>query len=175
MRQVFTRLIRSLGHRDIFFVGDASLPWYRNRFEGYCKAMKEAGIKPSSQTLGLSDNPFFNGMKSIQMALEQKLPISAVLAGNDDIAHGVWEGLLKAGLDVPRDVSLIGFDDQHGMGRLQSLTSVRVEATEVGRQLAKMAIEKIRSRGARTPEIVLPTTLIKRETCRPLFSGNHNG
>ena len=137
--------------------------------------MKEAGLSPSAQTLGLSDNTFFNGLKSIEMALEQKHPFTAVLAGNDDIAHGVWEGLLKAGLDVPRDVSLIGFDDQHGLGRLQSLTSVRVEATEVGRQLAKMAIEKIRFKGRRIPEVLLPTTLVKRETCRPLFPVDQQG
>jgi DNA-binding LacI/PurR family transcriptional regulator len=170
-----THYLLALGHKDIFFIGDTSLPWYRSRYEGYCKAMKEAGIKPSAQTLGLSDNTFFNGVKSIQMALERKIPITAVLAGNDEIAHGVWEGLLKAGLDVPRDVSLIGFDDQHGMGRLQSLTSVRVDAPEVGRQLAKMAIEKIRSKAGHTPEVLLPTTLMKRETCRPLFQTSHKG
>lgn len=172
-----TRYLQALGHKNIFFIGDTGLPWYRNRYEGYCKAMQEAALRPSAQTLGLSDNTFFNGQKSIEMVLEQKLPITAVLAGNDDIAHGVWEGLLKAGLDVPRDVSLIGFDDQHGSGRLQSLTSVRVEATEVGRQLAKMAIEKIKSRAAHAPEVVLPTTLIKRETCRPVFpaaQGEHH-
>jgi DNA-binding LacI/PurR family transcriptional regulator len=168
-----TRYLLALGHKDIFFIGDTSLPWYRSRYEGYCKAMKEAGIKPAAQTLGLSDNTFFNGEKSIQMALERKLPITAVLAGNDDIAHGVWEGLLKAGLDVPRDVSLIGFDDQHGMGRLQSLTSVRIDAPEVGRQLAKMAIEKIKSKAAHVPEVLLSTTLMKRETCRPVYQAGH--
>ena len=164
-----TRYLLALGHKDILFVGETALPWYRNRYQGYSKAMTEAGLKPLAQTLGLSDNQFSNGMKSIQMALEQKRNVTAVLAGNDEIAHGVWEGLLKAGRDVPRDVSLIGFDDQHGMGRLESLTSVRVEATEVGRQLAKMAIEKIKSKGVRVPEVLLPTTLVKRETCRPLF------
>ena len=163
-----TRYLLALGHKDIFFIGDTALPWYRNRYDGYCKALKETGIKPSAQILGLSDDPFFNGFKSIQMALEQNLHITAVLAGNDDIAHGIWEGLTKAGLNVPRDVSLIGFDDQHGMGRLESLTGVRVEATEVGRQMAKMAIEKIRSK-ARLQQVLLPTTLIKRETCRALF------
>jgi LacI family transcriptional regulator len=70
-------------------------------------------------------------------------------------------------MDVPRDVSLIGFDDQHGMGRLQSLTSVRVECTELGRQLANMAIAKIKSKGRRSPELLLSTSLIKRDTCRP--------
>jgi DNA-binding LacI/PurR family transcriptional regulator len=164
-----TRYLISLGHRDIWFIGDTSQPWYRNRHEGYCKAMKEAGLEPLSQTLGLSDDRFLNGMNSIQMILEQDRRITAVLCGNDEVAHGAWESLQKAGLNVPHDVSLVGFDDQHGMARLQTLTSVRVEAAEVGRQLAKMAIAKIKSKGRRLPEILLPTSLVKRETCRPLL------
>jgi LacI family transcriptional regulator len=164
-----TRYLISLGHRDIWFIGETALPWYQNRHEGYCAAMKEAGLEPLAQTLGLSDDRFLNGMNSVQMILEQDRRITAVLAGNDEIAHGAWESLQKAGLDVPRDVSLVGFDDQHGMARLQSLTSVRVEATEVGRQLAKMAIAKIKSKGRRLPEVLLPTTLIKRDTCRPVL------
>jgi len=163
-----TRYLISLGHRDIWFIGETSLPWYRNRHEGYCKAMQEAGLEPLAQTMGLSDDRFLNGMSSIQMILEQHRPVTAVLAGNDEIAHGAWESLQKAGFDVPHDVSLIGFDDQHGMARLRSLTSVRVEATEVGRQLAKMAIAKIKSKGHRSPEVLLSTTLVKRDTCRPL-------
>lgn len=164
-----TRYLLSLGHRNIWFIGDTSLPWYGNRHEGYLKAMKDAGLPPLAQTLGLSDDRFLNGMNSIQMILEQNQPITAVLAGNDEVAHGVWESLQKAGLDVPHDVSLIGFDDQHGMARLQSLTSVRVDAIEVGRQLAKMAIAKIKAKGSRVPEVLLPTTLVKRDTCRPLL------
>jgi DNA-binding LacI/PurR family transcriptional regulator len=164
-----TRYLISLGHKDIWFIGDTSLPWYKNRYEGYCKAMKEAGLEILSQTLGLSDDRFLNGLNSIQMILEQDRRVTAVLAGNDEVAHGVWEGLQKAHITVPQDVSLIGFDDQHGMARLQSLTSVRVEAIEIGRQLAKMAIAKIKSKGRRLPEVLLSTTLVKRETCRPLM------
>jgi DNA-binding LacI/PurR family transcriptional regulator len=163
-----TRYLISLGHRDIWFIGDTSLPWYRNRHEGYSKGMKEARLEPLAQTLGLSDDRFLNGVNSIQMILEQRRPITAVLAGNDEVAHGVWESLQKSGLNVPHDVSLIGFDDQHGMARLQSLTSVRVEGTEIGRQLAKMAIAKIKGKGRRIPEVLLSTTLMKRDTCRPL-------
>jgi DNA-binding LacI/PurR family transcriptional regulator len=163
-----TRYLIHLGHRNIWFIGETSLPWYHNRHQGYCKAMQEAGLEPLAQTMGLSDDPFLNGLNSIQMLRELDRPMTAVLAGNDEIAHGVWEGLLKAGLDVPRDISLVGFDD-HGQGRLQGLTSVRVEAAEVGRQLAKMAINKIKFKSRRSPEVVLPTMLVKRETCRPLL------
>ncbi|MGC2768816.1 MAG: substrate-binding domain-containing protein, partial [Candidatus Acidiferrum sp.] len=164
-----TRYLISLGHRDIWFIGDTSLPWYRNRHEGYCKAMKDAGLEPLSQTLGLSDDRFLNGVNSVQMILEQHRRMTAVLAGNDEVADGVWERLQKAHMNVPHDVSLIGFDDQHGMARLQSLTSVRVDAIEIGRQLAKMAVAKIKSKGRRLPEVLLSTNLVKRETCRPLL------
>ena len=164
-----TRYLISLGHRDVWFIGDTNLPWYKNRYEGYSRAMREAKLEPLAQTLSLSDDSFLNGMSSVQVLLEQSRRITAVLAGNDEIAYGAWEALHKAGLDVPRDVSLVGFDDQHGMARLQSLTSVRVEATEVGRQLAKMAIAKIKSKGQRVPEVLLPTKLVKRDTCRPLL------
>jgi DNA-binding LacI/PurR family transcriptional regulator len=164
-----TRYLADLGHRAIWFIGDTSLPWFLNRYEGYCKAMKERGLEPCAQVIGLSDDRFVNGLGSVSMILDRGKSITAVLAGNDEIAHGVWEGLLKAGLDVPRDVSLVGFDDQHGMGRLQSLTSVRVDAREVGRQLAKMAILKIKSKARHIPEVLVPTTLMKRETCRPLL------
>lgn len=164
-----TRYLISLGHRDIWFIGDTTVPWFRNRYEGYSAAMKETGLEPLAQNLPLADDRFINGMNSVELLLKQDRRITAVLAGNDEIAHGVWEGLLKAGKEVPGDVSLIGFDDLGTVGRLQSLTSVRVEATEIGRRMARMAIEKILSKGRRMPEILLPTVLVRRETCRPVL------
>ena len=95
--------------------------------------------------------------------------MSAILAGTDDVAHGVLEGLGLHGLEVPRDISLIGFDGLQEPARVSALTSVRVEASDIGRQLAKMAIAKTKARGQRLPEVLLPTVLVKRETCRPLL------
>jgi LacI family transcriptional regulator len=86
------------------------------------------------------------------------------------VAYGAWEALRLQDLEVPRDISLIGFDDQHAQSRVPALSSVRVEAAEVGRQLARMAIAKIGLRGQRLPEVALPTQLMKRETCRPLLT-----
>jgi DNA-binding LacI/PurR family transcriptional regulator len=165
-----TRYLVQLGHKEIWYVGDTSLPWYRTRHEGYATAMAEAGLKARAQTLGLSDERFKNGFNSAGIILEQKAPVTAIFAGTDDVAYGAWEGLRLHGLEVPRDISLIGFDDQSAQMRMPLLTSVRVEAEEVGRQLAKMAIAKIQSKGLCSPEVVVPTRLIKRETCRPLFT-----
>lgn len=164
-----TRYLIQLGHKHIWYIGDTSVPWYRRRHEGYTKAMIDAGRQPRAQTLGLSDDRFLNGLNSARTILEQKAPVTAILAGADDVAYGAWEALRLQGLEVPRDVSLVGFDDQHAQARVPALTSVRVEAAEVGRQLAKMAITKIRLKGQRSPEVALPTKLIKRETCRALL------
>jgi DNA-binding LacI/PurR family transcriptional regulator len=165
-----TRYLIQLGHKHIWYIGDTSLPWYRTRHEAYVREMEKAGLQPMAQTLGLSDDLFMNGLKSVQALLDHKAPVTAIFAGTDDVAFGAWEGLRQHGLEVPGDVSLVGFDDQQSSPGLPSLTSVRVETEEVGRQLAKMAISKIASAEQFIPEVLLPTKLMKRESCRPLLN-----
>lgn len=164
-----TRYLVQLGHKHIWYIGDTSLPWYRVRHDAYVQEMEKASLKPRAQTLSLSDDRFMNGLKSVQTLLDQKAPLTAIFAGTDDVAFGAWEALRRRGLDVPRDVSLIGFDDQQGSLRVPSLTSVRVDTAEVGRQLAKMAIAKVSAPERTMPEVLLATKLMKRETCRPVL------
>jgi len=165
-----TRYLIHLGHKHIWYIGDTTMPWYQRRCAAYEKAMNEAGLKPRAQTVALSDDRFMNGFSSVQMILDQKSPMTAIFAGTDDVAYGALEALRGHGQEVPRDVSLVGFDDQYGSQRVPALTSVRVEAEEVGRELAKMAISKITNKGHRSLELLVPTKLIRRETCRPLLA-----
>jgi DNA-binding LacI/PurR family transcriptional regulator len=165
-----TRYLIQLGHKHIWYIGETSLPWYRARYHAYVREMEKAGLQPAAQTLALSDDRFMNGVKSVQAILDHNAPVTAIFAGTDDVAFGAWETLQRHGLEVPRDVSLVGFDDQQPPMRVPSLTSVRVDTEELGRQLAKMAIAKIGSNGRAIPEVLIPTTLMKRETCRPLFN-----
>jgi len=104
----------------------------------------------------------------MSLILQQALPVTAVFGGTDGIAYGAAEALRNHGLCVPADVSLIGFDDQPGLYKPLELTTIRVEAEEIGRQLARMAITKIRQKGKVLPEVVTPTALVKRGTCLPL-------
>jgi len=162
-----TRYLIQLGHEHIWYIGDTSLPWYRTRYEAFVQAMKEAGLQPRAQTLALSDDRVLNGLDSVQLLLERKAPVTAIFAGTDEVAYGAWEGIRRHGMRVPRDISLVGFDDQQGLPYMPSLTSVHVDTEEVGRQLAKMAIAKIESKGLSLHEVLIPTRLVKRETCRP--------
>jgi len=165
-----TRYLIQLGHRQICYIGDTSMPWYQARYQAYLKEIERAGLQPIAQTLGLSDNRFTNGLKSVQEILDQKVPVTAIFAGTDDVAFGAWEALRRHGVQVPRDISLIGFDDQHTQLVFPALTTVRVDTEEVGRQLAKMAITRLTSNGRPMPEVLIPTKLMKRETCRPLLN-----
>jgi len=96
----------------------------------------------------------------MKLILEKKLPVTAVLT-NDDAALGASDALTAAGLHVPEHVSVIGFGDNENVQvTVPPMTTVRIDRLEIGRQLAKMAINRIKSPGKKFPEEVLPTTLI---------------
>jgi LacI family transcriptional regulator, galactose operon repressor len=164
-----TKYLIQLGHRHIWYFADCSLSWYRVRYDGYAQAMRESGLEPRGQTVALSENYYANGYACMEVLLESGDPVTAVFAGYDDIAYGAWDALQKRGLTVPGDVSLVGFhDEDQAQFKVPALTTVRVDKFALGRQLAKMAIDKLKFSGKRLPEITLPTTLIKRGTTRPL-------
>lgn len=165
------RYLIELGHRKIYFVGDTSLPWCDHRHRAYVKAMEEAGLEPHGMTSGLADDHFMQGLNGVSYLLDHGHEVTAILAGNDDVAYGAWEALNRHDLSVPEDVSLIGFDDQYGPRRFPQLTSVRVPTDIVGWELGKMAIEKIKTGGQTLPEVIVPTKLERRGTCRPVAAG----
>jgi LacI family transcriptional regulator len=163
-----TRYLIQLGHEHIYFIGDTSLPWCNHRHQAFVQTMSEAGLEPHAMTSGLADDQFMNGLNAVSYLLDHEHDITAILAANDDVAYGAWEALSRRGLSIPNDVSLIGFDDQYGPRRFPQLTSVRVPTDVVGWELGKMAIEKIKNSGQDLPEVIVPTKLERRGTCRPL-------
>src|SRR5207245_2339307 len=72
--------LAELGHRDIWYIGDISLPWFGGPYEGYLRAMRARGLEPLAQTAALSDDPFLNGKASVEMLLEKRLPMTAIFA-----------------------------------------------------------------------------------------------
>jgi LacI family transcriptional regulator len=168
-----TRYLAQLGHTQIWYIGDASRPWHRNRFKGYGRAMAELGLEPHVHTIALSDDEYENGLAAISYILEQQWPVTAILAASDELAYGAREGLRQHRREVPRDVSLIGFEQQIGHARGSNLTSVCVDMVEVGRQLARLAVAQIESEHAAVQRVTVPTVFAKRSTCRPLRQEEH--
>lgn len=154
-----------LGHQRIAYIGDVSLPWYRNPYEGYCQAMREANLAPLSQTVVLSADPFENGRLGMELLLEWEPGITALFA-DCNVLYGAWETCRKANLQVPRDISLIALGEQYGLLNVPAVTNVSVDMTFVGHTAAQLAVQKIRNAKVRIPEVVLPTTLTPLGTCR---------
>jgi DNA-binding LacI/PurR family transcriptional regulator len=90
-----------------------------------------------------------------------------MLCGSEELALGAREALRQHGRDVPRDVSLIGFEHKLTHLRASNLTSVSIDTLAVGRELARMAACLDESSGKDQPEVIVPATLVKRSTCRP--------
>ncbi len=168
-----TRYLAQLGHTHIWYIGDASRPWHRNRFKGYAQAMTELALEHHAHTIPLSDDEFESGQAAVSYILEQGWPMTAILCGSDDLAFGAREGLRQHRLEVPKDVSLIGFEHELGRARASNLTTVSVDMVEVGRQLARAAIAQIEKNERETHEVTVPAHLVKRSTCRPLRKEEH--
>jgi DNA-binding LacI/PurR family transcriptional regulator len=168
-----TCYLAQLGHRDIWYLGDDSRFWQRTRYRGYLRAMGELKLEPRAHTIALSDDEFENGHSAVSYILEQQWPVTAIVAASDELAFGVREGLRQHRKEVPKDVSLIGFENQTGHSRGSNLTSVSVDMIEVGRQLAKEAIARSEAEEPFSRDVLVPASFIKRSTCRPLRKEEH--
>ncbi|MHB1938518.1 MAG: LacI family DNA-binding transcriptional regulator [Acidobacteriaceae bacterium] len=166
--QEMTRYLISLGHRDIWFVGNVRLPWFARHFEGYSRAMIEAGLVPRWSGLEFEDETEM-GYINTKSLLAQGEPCTAVLAGNDQTAHGVFKGLRDSGLKVPDDVSVAGCDDTASTWLYPGLTTTREFPEQLGQQMVKLVLNRIAQPSLAPQVVTIPTQLIKRESCSPLL------
>lgn len=116
------------GHRRIAFVAGAEgSPSGQQRLAGYRNALRRAGIEPDPQLLVHGTWSTDSGYEAGRQLLERKVDFTCVLAGNDDMAIGVAKACQDAGLRLPQDVSLAGFDDSViGKYYNPSLTTIHV-------------------------------------------------
>lgn len=159
-----TRHLIAKGHREIGFIGNLQLPWYRRCSMGYGRAMAEAGIEPrmidmrsDGQQLG------YLGAKSL---FGRGTTVSAILAGSDPVAAGVYSALMEMNLRIPDDVSVIGFNDTHGALLTPPLTTIREFPEELGRHLAEFVLARIQNPLVAPQVLTIPTQLVQRESVR---------
>lgn len=162
-----TRYLIGLGHRHIWFVGNLHLPWFARCFEGYRRAMEEAGLNPRQSSVDSEDETDIGyvGTKSI---LARGEPVTAIFAGNDPTAHGVYKALRDSGLDIPGDVSVVGCDDTVGSWLYPALTTIREFPDLVGKQMVDFLLNRLANPGQPRQQITLPTEVIKRDSCRAI-------
>ncbi|MGC9292150.1 MAG: LacI family DNA-binding transcriptional regulator [Acidobacteriaceae bacterium] len=164
--QDMARHLIGLGHRDIWFVGNIGLPWFARCYEGYRRAMEEADLAPHCSSIDSEDDTEagYLGVKSL---LSQNGLATAILAGNDQTAHGVYRGLRHSGLKVPDDMSVAGCDDTIGPWLYPGLTTTREFPEQLGKKMVELALQRIANPGLPPQRVTIPTEFIKRDSCRP--------
>jgi LacI family transcriptional regulator, galactose operon repressor len=166
-----TRYLQSLGHREIAFVGNLNLSWYERRYNGYLRAMEEAGLNPKVSELNSREGEDM-GYLAAKLVLQQSTPPTAIFAGDDAAASGVYKAARDSGLSIPEDLSVAGFNDTSDASALHPpLTSVRVFTDELGKQLAEVLLRRIARPDLQSRSITLPTQLVRRESCGPAPAG----
>jgi DNA-binding LacI/PurR family transcriptional regulator len=164
-----TRYLISLGHRDIWFVGNIHLPWFARCLNGYRTAMEEAGLAPHHSTVDSEDETDIGyiGTKSL---LDKGEPVTAIFAGNDPTAYGVYKALRDCGFDIPGDISVVGCDDTVGSWLYPALTTIREFPEQLGKLMVELLVNRIANPSQARQQVTLPTELIKRDSCRPISS-----
>ena len=164
-----TQHLISQGHRHICFAGNTRLPWFSRCFSGYSRAMDEAGLQARHSDIHSEDDAEIGylGTKSLLKGSE---PVTAIFAGNDLTAHGVYKALRDAGLRIPDDISVVGCNDTVGPWLYPGLTTIREFPEELGKQLAEVVLNRIAVPRQAVQCVTIPTELIKRDSCRPIFT-----
>jgi len=163
-----TEYLLGLHHLDIWCIADISIPWYARCFSGYAKAMQQAALQPRRVSLAQKESPFAYGRECAAWLLDQNLPVTAIVAGDDEIALGVLATMQERGLRAAEHLSVVGFDDLEELKYCRpALTTVRVEREKLGEELAKLLFERLQTPKMPPVQRLLPTQLVVRETCAP--------
>jgi DNA-binding LacI/PurR family transcriptional regulator len=156
-----TQHLIKLGRRRIVFLGGSD-PEATQRYRGFAEALQEAGIALDDELVGRVEFEAESAEAAIDGLLRRKAPFDGIVAASDLIALGAIRALHRAALDVPRDVSVVGYDNNL-LSRLSTptLSTVQQDIAKAGRVLVSKLLEWS---GDARPEM-LSTELIIRESC----------
>ena len=166
-----TRYLLSLGHRRIACIaGPSDLTPSADRVHGYRRALGEFGIPIEEKWIVPGDFRYQGGEAAIAELLRLGEPPSAVFVCNDVMAIGALRAVRSAGLQIPGDVSIVGFDDIPLASAVSpALTTVAQPIVELATLAAQLLMSRTQSDQQDGPKqrIVLDTELIVRGSCAP--------
>ncbi len=165
--QAFAHLIAH-GHRRVAFIaedehagGDGA-----ERLAAYRSAVAAHGLPFDSALVGYGRHHVHEAYHTLRHMLESGVDFTAVLASNDESAIGVLRALAEAGLRVPQDIAVIGFDDVlYAKGQTPPLTTIRHPTFELGYRAVELLLDYITGRRTDVVTVRVPTRLIVRESC----------
>lgn len=167
VQQVADHLL-DLGHREIGFIhGPKNSTAARERFLGFTEALARRNIKLLKRNVAWGDHRFASGIVGAQKLLANKPRPTAIFAGNDEMALGAMVAATRWGIQIPGQLSIVGFDDEpHAAEIYPSLTTVNHNLRHMG----QLAAQKLSALCQNDPEqaagiqTLVELSLIIRET-----------
>jgi len=168
MKQAVAYLV-GLGHTKIGVInGDMKRLSGPTKYEGFLKAMQLCGLQVNQDWIIQGSFHEESGYEAIHHFLNTKSELpTAIIAANDSVAFGAIRALKEQGLQVPADMSIIGFDD-HALSEKHhpALTTIRIDFSGMLGQMTSMLIDRIEQPEASVKQITLDCSLVVRDSCR---------
>jgi LacI family transcriptional regulator len=159
-----------LGHRRIGYItGPTGRRSTRERLEGFTDALERLGCALRDDMIAQGAYSFESGIECARALLANPEPPTAIFASNDDMAAGVIQTATEMGLNVPRDLSVAGFDDSSLATRIRpALTTIRRPVRAMARLATNKLIASLEGRHdeARVGVLLDPDLIIRDSTRR---------
>lgn len=161
-----TQLLISQGHKNIAYI--AGSLWKadgRDRLNGHIKALQENGLEYDPRLVYEGDFQAHAGKEGVEKLLSSGMEFSAVVCANDEMASGAIEGLREHNIDVPRQVSVVGFDDvEFSRYLFPKLTTIEYPTTKIGETAAKWVLSSVYAKENIEFEHVIAPKLVMRDS-----------
>lgn len=155
------------GIKEIAFIGTKkeNMNAWGERYVGYEKAMKEAGINIDPELVYLDSIKVKTGYDGIDNFLKNNKKFKGVVCASDDIAMGAINALRDNGLEIPKDVSVIGFNDNYAASIFYpKITTISQPTYDMGSVAMRMLIKLLNKKEIDNPNYVLEHQLVERES-----------
>jgi LacI family transcriptional regulator len=163
------RHLAEAGHREVLFVGgvDEMISGSR-RFAGFRRAMAEVWGEDARITRYAGEYTVASGRTAVARYLAEARSCTAIFATSDELTIGILEVLRENGVSVPRDVSVVGFDDVVPLHLFSpGITAIRQPVRELGARALSLLVEPDPAMTGSPHEELLPVTLIARDSVAP--------
>jgi DNA-binding LacI/PurR family transcriptional regulator len=153
-----------LGRKRIVFLGDTDPPESMQRHRGYLEALDQAGLGIETELIVPAHFEVESAEAAVEALIRRGTPFDGVVAASDQIALGAVRALLHEGIEVPKDVSVIGFDNvPFSRYSRPALSTIAQDTMKAGRLMVSKLLDHGGASAGRSERV--PTDLIVRETC----------
>lgn len=163
------RHLAGLGHKRIAHIhGPRSFRSAHERLYGFRQGLAEFGIDLSTSMTIEAGYTFDSGVRAADNLLSRPDRPTAIFTGNDEMAIGVYTSARNAGLRIPEDLSIVGFDDTPMAARIApGLTTVRLPIRDMGKEAALGLLRLVSEKGNKENGSFKPEIVVRQSTARP--------